>query len=184
VTRAADPVVVEAIDAFAELDTVTEIYATALELPLRSDVVRRWRDETLPVHATRLDYRFLAARAADGTLLGTVYGYTGAYGQWWTDQVAAAMDVETRAAWLDPPHYEVVELHVRPRHQRRGIGSALLDELLARQSHERALLTADPSRPQPLPFYRKHGWQPLAEVRFTAGGVPRVVLGKWLPRER
>ena len=40
------------------------------------------------------------------------------------------------------------------------------------------MLTADPARPQPLPFYAKDGWEPLGDVRFTAGGPLRVVLGK------
>jgi len=72
----------------------------------------------------------------------------------------------------------VVELHVRPDRQRRGIGRRLLGELLRRQPHDRAVLTADPARPQPLPFYAKDGWEPLGDVRFTAGGPLRVVLGK------
>jgi ribosomal protein S18 acetylase RimI-like enzyme len=90
------------------------------------------------------------------------------------------MDPGTRREWLDPPHFEVVELHVRPERQRRRIGSRLLTALLASQPHDRALLTADPAKPQPLPFYTKHGWEKLAEVRWTPEGSPRAVLGKRL----
>jgi ribosomal protein S18 acetylase RimI-like enzyme len=88
------------------------------------------------------------------------------------------MDAETRALWLEPPHFEVVELHVAPDRQRRGIGSRLLDALLARQPHARALLTADPAGAQALPFYAKHGWAAVAEVELVPGRGRRVVLAK------
>ena len=168
-------VAIAPLDPRDDLVAVGEIYRAALELPVGRELA--WRDGWLHTHAERPDFIFLAAREADD-LVGIAYGYTGAYGQWWSDRVARAMDSATRAEWLDPPHYEVVELHVRPDRQRRGIGRRLLDELLARQPHDRALLTADPARAQPLPFYAKHGWVELAEVVFEAGMSPRRVLGK------
>ena len=165
------------IDPFEELGAVGEIYRAALELEPGRELL--WRDGWLRDHAKRADFVVLGA-GEDGELVGIAYGFTGAHGQWWTDHVARAMDEETRAAWLDPPHFQVVELHVRPERQRRGIGGALLSELLARQPHERALLTADPAKPQPLPFYTKHGWRDLAEVVYEPGMPPRRVLGKRL----
>ena len=81
-----------------------------------------WARDQLPVHAEREDFVFLVARE-DGELAGFAYGYTGAYGQWWTESVAQALTAAQRAEWLDPPHYEVVELHVRPARQRQGVGS-------------------------------------------------------------
>jgi GNAT superfamily N-acetyltransferase len=170
------------IDPFAALDDVFAIYCAALEAPPAAVETKRWRDEALPRHATRRDFVFLGARQPSGELAGIAYGYTGEAGQWWNDRVAAALDETTRREWLDPPHYEVVELHVRPDAQRRGIGSLLLDELLRTQPHDRALLTADPVRPQSLPFYEKHGWQALGDVRFAPDAPARVVLGKRLER--
>jgi GNAT superfamily N-acetyltransferase len=175
---------VEPIDAFAELDAVFEIYCAALNAPAAAVETQRWRDETLPRHAQRRDFIFLGAREADRKLVGIAYGYTGEAGQWWNDLVAAALDDETRRAWLEPPHFEVVELHVHPERQRQGTGTRLLDELLRRQPHDRAVLTADPARPQSLPFYGKHGWQSLGDVCFAAGSPARVVLGKRLERQR
>jgi ribosomal protein S18 acetylase RimI-like enzyme len=161
----------------ALLGELYEIYCAALERSPEDEQAREWVGETLPRHAQRDDFVFLAAREPRA-IVGFAYGYTGAYGQWWTDLVAGAMEEETRRAWLDPPHFEVVELHVRPAYQRRGIGSRLLAELLARQPHDSAVLTADPLRPQPLPFYSKHGWRKLAEVQFSPSSSPRVVLGR------
>jgi ribosomal protein S18 acetylase RimI-like enzyme len=164
------------LDPFTRLDELFEVYCEALGSDPQD---RQWPDEVLPRHAARKDFVFLGA-VEDDRIVGFAYGYRGDYGQWWTDRVAQAMDTETRRQWLDPPHFEVVELHVRPEEQRRGLGSRLLDELLSRQPHDRAVLTADPAKPQPLPFYAKHAWQRLAEVRWSPTSSPRIVLGKAL----
>ena len=55
-----------------------------------------------------------SSRARASEVAGFGYGYTGAYGQWWTEHVARSLTAAQRAEWLDPPHYEIVELHVRP----------------------------------------------------------------------
>ena len=172
------PVAVERIDPFEHLEAVYEVYCRALEEPPDAPGPLAWRRDTLPRHAQRDDFEFLVARDDHDRVSGFTYGYSGRYGQWWTDRVAAAMDEQTRREWLDPPHFEIVELHVRPERQRHGIGSRLLGELLARQPHDRAVLTANPRKPQPLPFYTKHGWRALADVRWTPDALPMVVLGK------
>ena len=138
-----------------------------------------WARDRLPLHADRRDFVFLVARQA-GELAGFGYGYTGAYGQWWTDHVSRSLAPEQRAEWLDPPHFEVVELHVRPAWQRGGIGSQLLAQLLSRQPHDRALLSTQRGSRKARSFYAKNGWAELAEVDFGAGYPPYLVLGKVL----
>jgi ribosomal protein S18 acetylase RimI-like enzyme len=139
-----------------------------------------WARERLPRHAGRDGFVFLAARF-EGALVGFGYGYTGAYGQWWTDHVAESLTAEQRAEWLDPPHFEIVELHVRPAYQRAGIGSRLLAQLLTRQPHDRALLSTQRSSRKARGFYAKNEWVELAEVDFGVGYPPYLVLGKKLP---
>jgi GNAT superfamily N-acetyltransferase len=78
------------------------------------------------------------------------------------------------------PHFEVVELHVVPRRQRAGIGSALLAQLLSRQPHDCALLSTQRGSRKARSFYAKNGWTELAEVDFGAGYPPYLVLGKRL----
>ena len=92
----ATTVEVAPIDAFANLHDVFAVYCAALDAPAAAVETQRWRDEVLPLHATRRDYVFLGAREAEGRLIGIAYGYTGEAGQWWTDRVAAPMDDETR----------------------------------------------------------------------------------------
>jgi GNAT superfamily N-acetyltransferase len=108
------------------------------------------------------------------------YGYTGVYGQWWTDNVARSLSPEQRAQWLDPPHFEIVELHVAPSRQRRGLGSALLAQLLTRQPHDRAILSTQSGSRKARGFYAKNAWTELADVDFGPGYPPYIVLGKHL----
>ena len=94
--------------------------------------------------------------------------------------MARALTDDQRALWLDPPHYEVVELHVLPSRQRVGIGSRLLAQLLSRQPHDRAVLSTQRGSRKARGFYAKNGWQELASVDFGTGYPPYVVLGKRL----
>jgi len=168
-------VTIAPLDPFPRLDDVYAIYARALDGEVAP--IDAFRETQLARHAPRDDFVFLGASEGDA-LVGIAYGYRGRYGQWWTDNVGAAMDDATRREWLDPPHFEVVELHVHPDRQRRGIGKALLDELLARQPHDRALLTMNPQSPKATAFYAREGWSKLTEVRWTEDAPPRFVLGK------
>lgn len=152
------------------------MHRTALGAGALSD---EWARDRLPVHAERPDFLFLVAREGD-RVVGFGYGYTGAYGQWWTERVAASLTPAQRAEWLDPPHYEVVELHVRPSAQRRGIGSALLAQLLSRQPHDRVVLSTQRGSRKARGFYAKNGWCELADVDFGPGYPPYLVLGKLL----
>jgi ribosomal protein S18 acetylase RimI-like enzyme len=138
-----------------------------------------WARERLPLHATRNDFVFLVAREGD-EVAGFGYGYTGAYGQWWTECVARSLTASQRREWLDAPHFEIVELHVRPSSQRRGIGSAVLAQLLSRQPHDRALLSTQLGSRKARDFYAKNGWSELASIDFGPGYPPYIALGKRL----
>ncbi len=165
---------VEPIDPLPRRDELREVHRAALGAGALSD---EWAEERLPRHVTRPDFVFLVACDRE-TIAGFGYGYTGSYGQWWTDRVSRGLTKAQRADWLDRPHFEVVELHVRPSAQRRGIGSALLAQLLSRQPHRRAVLTTRSASTSARRFYAKNGWQELAEVDFGRGYPPYVALGK------
>ena len=152
------------------------MHRSALGVGALSD---EWAESRLPAHVERDDFVFLVAREG-GELVGFSYGYTGAYGQWWTENVARSLSDPQRAEWLDVPHYEIVELHVRPSWQRRGVGSALLAQLLTRQSHDRAVLSTQKGSRKARAFYAKNGWAELASVDFGVGYPPYLVLGKKL----
>jgi ribosomal protein S18 acetylase RimI-like enzyme len=150
------------------------VHRSALGAGALSD---EWAATRLPAHATRDDFVFLVAREAD-EIVGFGYGYTGSSGQWWTDHVEQSLTVAQRAEWIEAPHFEIVELHVKPSQQRRGVGSALLAQLLARQPHDRALLSTQTGSRKARGFYAKNGWSELASVDFGLGYPPYLVLGK------
>ncbi len=152
------------------------MHRSALGVGALSD---EWAEVRLPAHVERLDFVFLVAREG-GEVTGFSYGYSGAYGQWWTEHVARALTAAQRAEWLDVPHFEIVELHVRPAWQRRGVGSALLAQLLTRQPHDRAILSTQSGSRKARGFYAKNGWSELAGVDFGVGYPPYLVLGKRL----
>ena len=167
---------IEHVDPLPLAGELREVHRSALGAGALSD---EWAAERLPVHTGRRDFVFLVAREVDD-VVGFAYGYTGEAGQWWTDHVARALAPALREEWLDPPHFEVVELHVRPSRQRRGVGSTLLAQLLSRQPHDRALLSTQTASRKARSFYAKNRWLELATVDFGAGYPPYLVLGKRL----
>ncbi|MCA1720756.1 MAG: GNAT family N-acetyltransferase [Actinobacteria bacterium] len=120
----------------------------------------------------------VAAVADDGRLLGIAYGYLGAPGQWWHDQVHAALSRADRTRWLAGA-FEVCELHVRPELHGQGLGRSLLDALLARTAAPTAVLTTPDSETRARGFYRAAGWVDLVR-KLVFPGDPRefAVLGK------
>lgn len=167
---------IEQVDPLPLAAELRDVHRAALGAGALSD---EWARERLPLHTGRRDFVFLVAREA-GELAGFGYGYTGEHGQWWTDNVARALTAAERAEWLDVPHFEIVELHVRPSRQRSGVGSRLLAQLLTYQPHDRALLSTQTGSRKARSFYAKNGWTELADVDFGPGFPPYLVLGKRL----
>ena len=139
--------------------------------------------ETLPRHAERNGFRFLAARAPDRSLAGFVYGYCGAPGQWWHDRVAAALGKEARKRWLRPGYFELAELHVRPDMQGRGIGGRLHDAVLTGLTSPTAVLTTQRHNERALALYRSRGWQVVHDSLVFDSGTPYFVLGLDVKRD-
>ena len=132
-------------------------------------------DEILPRHASRRGFRFVAA-LTDGALVALAYGYLGGPGQWWHDNVAAAMTGEQRERWLQPGHFEVVELMVDPAHRRRGLGRALHNELLDGHVGP-AVLSTQVDNGAALALYATLGWQVIVPEIDLGGDRVYCVLG-------
>ena len=158
--------------ACARVDELTDVYRAAFTAPGYDEdeaAVEQFRTSKLPTHADRAGFRLVTVRDGDA-LLGFTYGYTGKHGQWWTDQVTAAVPSGLADTWLGG-HFEIVELAVVPDAQGRGFGTALLESLLLGLPHDRALLTTyDDDRPAPR-LYRRLGWSRLAEGVFDGSDL-------------
>ncbi len=166
-------------------DEVLDVYAEAMQVPRPQATSRRG---ILAGHLDREGLRAVAARDGEGRLIGIAYGHLGTPGQWWHDQVRAALvaahGAPTAAAWLDGA-FEVCELHVRPAWQGTGLGRELLDRLLGGTSANRAVLTTPDAETRARGFYRAAGWFDLVR-RLRFPGDPRefAVLGLRLRAER
>ncbi len=160
----------------ARAEEVLDVYAEAMEVPRATARSRR------SILATHLDRDGLAAVGAlddDGTLVGIAYGYQGAQGQWWHDQVRAALDEDSARRWLDGS-FEVCEFHVRPASQGTGLGRALMARLLARTDARTAVLTTPDLDTRARRFYATAGWVDLVhDLRFP--GDPRTFAVLALP---
>lgn len=156
-------------------DDVLEVYAEAMEV---SRAAARNRRPIVSAHLERRGLRAAAALADDDRLVGIAYGYLGASGQWWHDQVRAALRPEVAERWLDGS-FEVCELHVRPALQGHGLGRALLDLLLEGPPAPTAVLTTPDRETRARAFYRAAGWVDLVRGMVFPGD-PRefAVLAK------
>ena len=157
----------------ARAEEVLDVYAEAMEV---SPASARSRRGILAAHLQREGLRALVAD--DGPrMVGVAYGYRGAPGQWWHDQVSAALTPEQSREWLSDA-FEVCELHVRPELHGTGLGRTLLTALLDGVGTRTAVLTTPDADTRARRFYAAGGWADLRRgLRFP--GDPRVfaVLG-------
>jgi putative acetyltransferase len=132
-------------EAAADVPVVRDVVAAAFEGDQVPDLL-----DALRTSVAWLGLSFVAER--DGAVLGHV-SYTRA----WVDAPDRVVDVLV----LSP-------LSVRPDHQRRGVGTALVHQsldLLQERDEPVVFLEGDPG------YYRRLGWQPAGEWGFTAPSV-------------
>lgn len=156
-------------------DEVLDVYAEAMQV--RADAARS-RRSILTAHLTRDRLRAVGAFSPPdeprgrGRLVGIAYGYCGAPGQWWHDQVGAALDEQVARRWLDGA-FEVCEFHVRPACQGTGLGRSLMARLLSLTDAPTAVLTTPDTDTRARRFYATAGWVDLVRgLRFP--GDPRA----------
>jgi ribosomal protein S18 acetylase RimI-like enzyme len=160
-------------DAARAQERASEVYAVYEQV--FGDVVDEgaWRADTFDRHCARPEFRLVVAED-DRSLVGFAYGYVGDRGQWWSDQVVAALPAPVADLWVGG-HFEFVELGVLESHRGRGIGARLHDELMSGTEHRRALLSTDDADTPARRLYASRGW-----VRLGHLGPGKAVLGRWL----
>jgi ribosomal protein S18 acetylase RimI-like enzyme len=133
--------------------------------------------DQLQWHGTFPGFIGLVARDdARDAVLGIVYGFSNRQGQWWRDQVAASLGPEGARTVLDDS-FCLMELGVVRSARRQGIAALLVDALLARQPHPRAVLSMQSDNVSALAFYRATGWTVLlARMSFGLGFLPYDIL--------
>jgi ribosomal protein S18 acetylase RimI-like enzyme len=130
-----------------------------------------------------------AAELSDAPLLGVAYGYPGAPGQWWQQQVVLGLEraglPPQDIAQLMTSYFELTELHIHPRAQGQGLGEALARRLLANRSERNVLLSTPETSGEPnraWRLYRRLGFTDIIR-RYHFAGDPRAfaILGRPLP---
>lgn len=130
-----------------------------------------------------------AEELASAPLLGVAYGYPGAPGQWWQQQVVLGLQrggsPPQEIARLMNDYFELTELHIHPRAQGRGLGEALARRLLADRAEKNVLLSTPETNGEPnraWRLYRRLGFTDIIR-RYHFAGDPRpfAILGRELP---
>ena len=168
-------------DLLRRLDDVIAVYGQAMGYPAELLETRRGY---VAAHARRAGFRAVATIGDDSVLYGFGYGYTSMPGQWWHDQVAAAVRRDARSSWLSDC-FELVELHVAPQAQGRGLGRHQLLAMLTDAAHRTAVLStpeADESTSRAWRLYRRFGFVDiLRDFCFPGDERPFAILGRELP---
>jgi GNAT superfamily N-acetyltransferase len=84
----------------------------------------------------------------------------------WRSLVA---DSEMHKHHPEEPHFFVWYLAVAPRHQRTGIGHALLNTALARADELGSQTYLETAKPENLPYYASFGFRELGETTLPRG---------------
>jgi ribosomal protein S18 acetylase RimI-like enzyme len=130
-----------------------------------------------------------AVELSNAPLLGVAYGYPGAPGQWWQQQVVLGLQrgglPPQEIARLMTSYFELTELHIHPRAQGRGLGEALTRRLLAGRSEQNVLLSTPETNGEhnrAWRLYRRLGFIDIIR-RYHFAGDPRAfaILGRALP---
>lgn len=136
-------------------------------------------------HMMREDWRCVVALGEQDELVGIGYGYRGAPGQWWHEQVRRGLMAVSPLAVVDEwltDYFELTELHVLPRAQGRGLGEDLLRRLLEGVPSSRVLLSTPEGPSKAWKLYRRVGFvDVLRHYQFTGDPRPFAVLGRALP---
>ncbi|MCA2212418.1 GNAT family N-acetyltransferase [Jidongwangia harbinensis] len=168
-------------DLLRRLDDVVSVYGAAMGY--RSELLQARRGY-IAAHVRRPGFRAVATLTTEGQLAGFGYGYTSGPGQWWHDQVRAALDEPDRRPWLGDC-FEVVELHVRPTAQGHGVGARQLRALLSMADGKTVLLStpeADEETSRAWRLYRRFGFvDVLRGFLFPGDEREFAILGRELP---
>ncbi|MGB9377187.1 MAG: GNAT family N-acetyltransferase [Mycobacteriales bacterium] len=162
------------------IDAAVEIYCAAMSYPAETG---RQRKGYILVHTSRTGFRAMGAYDDAGEIVGFAYGYRGAPGQWWHDEVRRDLDSTLADRWLHDS-FELCELHVRPDEQGHGIGAALLLRLLENCPHETVVLSTPEGESRAWRLYRRLGFVDVQRRhRFAGDDREFAVLGRALPIE-
>jgi ribosomal protein S18 acetylase RimI-like enzyme len=167
------------------LTEALDLYVTAMRYP------KGTAEQRAPMwlaHMMRSGWRCVGAFDGQGAMAGIAYGYHGAPGQWWHEQVRRGLTEQAgedaAERWMFD-YFELTELHVRPDRQGHGTGESLLRALLAGVDNQCVLLSTPEGPSRAWRLYRRVGFvDVLRNYQFSGDPRPFGVLGATLPLEQ
>lgn len=160
------------------LDQAVTIYCIAMGYPPHTGAARR---PLMAMHTALPGFRAVACWDTTDQLVGFGYGYTGAAGQWWHEQVSRGLDDSSRRRWLGDS-FELCELHLLPNWHGHGLGRSMLELLLRDCPHRTVLLSTPEGTARAWRLYRAAGFDDvLRNYRFVGDLRDFAVLGRTLP---
>jgi ribosomal protein S18 acetylase RimI-like enzyme len=105
-----------------------------------------------------------------GVSVGFAYGYRQAAGEW-----SCGADRPAPADVKAGPTFAVMERAVLPDHRGKGIGRALMDELLDSRTEPYAVLTVNPAA-EARRLYERLDWRHIATRAGNSGGIDVMLL--------
>jgi ribosomal protein S18 acetylase RimI-like enzyme len=151
-------------------EAAIRIYATVF--------MREWEPSAalLSEQAGRRDFRGHVA-LVDGTVIAMGFGARAEAGHYWYDAIAELVGADCPA--LHDP-WNLIELAVLADYRRFGIGTRLVDSLLAAQPYSRALLSVIVGNTTARRFYERSGWEYLHQALSfaTAPHKQYAIMGR------
>lgn len=120
----------------------------------------------------------VVAAEQDEDLIGFAYGMSFVHAQGWQRAVAPSLTSAGLQRWTDDT-FELAEIEVGPAWQGRGVGSALVAQVIDRCGHPRVILATDPDPSnRAVAFYERLGFRDLLPGFRYAHGRPALILGR------
>jgi GNAT superfamily N-acetyltransferase len=125
------------------------------------------------------------ATGSQRALIGFAYGFHGSAGQWWHDVVRKSLTAqhggEVADRWLGDS-FEFAEVHMRPEHQGRGTGRAMMHALAAGRPERTAVLSTPDGQTRARRLYQSLGFVDLLPAfSFPGAGPSYTIMGAVLP---
>jgi GNAT superfamily N-acetyltransferase len=164
-------------------DRLIDIYQAAFSRPPYSESLSDFLNFAgrLSYHSRQSGFRCVILRSApDSEVIGFVYGFPGAKGNWFYDLVSHRLTPALRKQYLDD-YFEFAEIAVLPAYQGQGLGGQLHDALLAEVRQTSACLATPEDETNAHHLYRRREWVTLTRGIELPGSVLKFeIMGKIL----
>jgi ribosomal protein S18 acetylase RimI-like enzyme len=138
--------------------------------------------ERVDRYAGRDGFRLPVVFGDDGRPAGFALGMIAHAGDWWRDQVAAAIGAAATERWVGTACLEIVHVAVMPGRQRQGTGRRLMSALTGPPQPATGLLSCHPEAVAAQRFYLSQGWQVIStEFRTRPDQLAFWVMGLDIP---